>query len=172
MINTTNHVVSQFRPAEAGLVSTQPQPPHSMTRMAAHGAPAVNPTSHHVKNVDEKDPGLYKTDGYYVGKEREYPPPDQMIREWDDISESLSGYLAQLTQRMKQKIPGRKKIAEPYLCMTGQKPLLHLGSIKIALRPAVWIHCGGIKCVVTCLVQVKMISKPNRSEPIEMCSVR
>jgi hypothetical protein len=139
--------------------------------MATSRASAFHPTSDHAVIVDENDPGLYKLDGYYVGKEREYPHPDQMTRRWDEVSEYLDSHLSRLTGRMKQNIPDEKKTAEASLWMTGQKRLLDLGRIEIVLKPAVWILCGGLRYVAIHIVQVVMTSGSERIELLESCHI-
>jgi hypothetical protein len=112
---------------------------------------ADKPGSGYFENVTWNDPRIIKIyergKVYLVGPEREFPLPSYVKQRWDEIIKVISEYLAKATGQMSQSIPSERKIVEPDLCMAGQTTPILFGRTKIALKPTVWIRCGGSRCV-------------------------
>jgi hypothetical protein len=99
---------------------------------------------------------VYKVSKLYIGLLRELPPPTTVQEKWDlEVRPSLERHLCQATSILSKSLRDEEIITEAVLCMAGKKcspesVLLASGATcpkyPIALKPAVWIHCGSKKC--------------------------
>ncbi|PSN65428.1 hypothetical protein BS50DRAFT_622647 [Corynespora cassiicola Philippines] len=114
--------------------------------LSTHSTSSVQCASDYSTIVNENDRGLYKSDGYYVGTEKEFPVAKPVKSAWESIVGDLVIHLQRISLRLKQSIPLEKRIIEPELCMAGRKPTLHFGNSRVKLIPTVWIRCGSSSC--------------------------
>jgi len=99
---------------------------------------------------------IYKVRKLYVGLLRDLPPPVAVQEKWDlEVRPDLERHLCQATSLLSKSLRDEEVITEAVLCMAGKKctpssVLLVPGATcpqqSVALKPTVWIYCGGRKC--------------------------
>ncbi|KAF2681468.1 hypothetical protein K458DRAFT_457051 [Lentithecium fluviatile CBS 122367] len=171
---------------DAGLLvaSSQPDPllpihqrsePNCMSSVAPQGGrkePEVKwpqAPDHFTEFRSKKSPEVHRVGKHYVGLLQQLPPPSLVQDEWDEhILPDLEKRLCKATKMLSMSLRDDQVTIECVLCMAGTKSsskLVPVNSVArnlkdyIAIKPTVWIYCGGRRCrnrVLDTLPRVKL----------------